>query len=122
MNFSKNQPHLSGFFVGGKVMKNPERVAELLAELRSLAENNFEQHRINVLERDPTSRRKIIYATNFAFLMYCYDLNIGVIMRFLRKKLSPPMNSKKSARNWSAVPIHAEFRDLPTPCPARRVR
>lgn len=36
-------------------MKNPERVAELLAELRSLAENNFEQHRINVLERDLTS-------------------------------------------------------------------
>lgn len=36
-------------------MKNPERVTDLLAELRSLAENNFERHRINVLERDLTS-------------------------------------------------------------------
>lgn len=53
LNF-KEQPPSGGFFVGGKVMKNPERVAELLAELRSLD-----------------------------------DLNIGVIMRFLRKKLSP---------------------------------
>lgn len=36
-------------------MKNPEHVAELLAELRSLAENDFERHRINVLERDLTA-------------------------------------------------------------------
>ena len=35
-------------------MKNPERVAELLAELRELAENDFECHRIDVLERDLT--------------------------------------------------------------------
>ena len=33
-------------------MKQPERVAELLAELRALAENDFERHRIDVLERD----------------------------------------------------------------------
>lgn len=33
-------------------MKNPEHVAELLAELRTLAENDFERHRIDVLERD----------------------------------------------------------------------
>ena len=33
-------------------MKNPERVAALIAELKSLAENDFEQHRIEVLERD----------------------------------------------------------------------
>ena len=36
-------------------MKNPERVAELLAELRELAENDFERHRIGVLERDLTA-------------------------------------------------------------------
>ncbi|MBQ3451524.1 MAG: HNH endonuclease [Selenomonadaceae bacterium] len=36
-------------------MKNPERVAELLAELRELAENDFERHRISVLERDLTN-------------------------------------------------------------------
>ena len=36
-------------------MKNPERVAELLAELRGLAENDFERHRIGVLERDLTA-------------------------------------------------------------------
>lgn len=35
-------------------MKNPERVAELLAELRELADNDFERHRIDVLERDLT--------------------------------------------------------------------
>ena len=33
-------------------MKNPERVAELLAELRALTENDFERHRIDVLECD----------------------------------------------------------------------
>ncbi len=33
-------------------MKNPERVAQLLAELRELADNDFELHRIDVLERD----------------------------------------------------------------------
>lgn len=33
-------------------MKNPERVAELLAELRALTETDFERHRIDVLERD----------------------------------------------------------------------
>lgn len=33
-------------------MKNPERVAVLIAELRTLAENDFERHRIDVLERD----------------------------------------------------------------------
>lgn len=33
-------------------MKNPERVAKLIAELKSLTENQFEQHRIDVLERD----------------------------------------------------------------------
>lgn len=33
-------------------MKQPERVAELLAELRALTENDFERHRIDVLERD----------------------------------------------------------------------
>ena len=36
-------------------MKQPERVAELLAELRALAENNFERHRIDVLKRDLTA-------------------------------------------------------------------
>ena len=36
-------------------MKQPERVAELLAELRALAENDFERHRIDVLERDLTA-------------------------------------------------------------------
>ena len=36
-------------------MKKPDRVAELLAELRDLTENDFERHRINVLERDLTS-------------------------------------------------------------------
>lgn len=36
-------------------MKNPERVAELLAELRELAENDFERHRLDVLERDLTA-------------------------------------------------------------------
>lgn len=36
-------------------MKNPERVAELLAELRELADNDFERHRIDVLERDLTA-------------------------------------------------------------------
>lgn len=35
-------------------MKNPERAAELLAELRELADNDFERHRIDVLERDLT--------------------------------------------------------------------
>lgn len=33
-------------------MKNPKRAAELIAELKSLAENQFESHRIEVLERD----------------------------------------------------------------------
>ena len=33
-------------------MKNPERVAELLAELRALAETDFERHRLDVLEKD----------------------------------------------------------------------
>ena len=36
-------------------MKNPDRVAELLAELRELADNDFERHRIDVLERDLTN-------------------------------------------------------------------
>lgn len=36
-------------------MKNPERVAQLLAELRELADNDFERHRIDVLERDLTA-------------------------------------------------------------------
>ncbi len=36
-------------------MKNPERVAQLLAELRELADNDFELHRIDVLERDLTA-------------------------------------------------------------------
>lgn len=36
-------------------MKNPERVAALLAELRTLAETDFERHRIDVLERDLTA-------------------------------------------------------------------
>ncbi len=36
-------------------MKNPERVAQLLAELRELADNDFELHRIDVLERDLTT-------------------------------------------------------------------
>ena len=36
-------------------MKNPARVAELLAELRELADNDFERHRIDVLERDLTA-------------------------------------------------------------------
>ena len=36
-------------------MKQPERVAELLAELRALSENDFERHRIDVLERDLTA-------------------------------------------------------------------
>jgi len=35
-------------------MKNPERAAELLAELRSFTENDFERHRIDVLKRDLT--------------------------------------------------------------------
>lgn len=35
-------------------MKQPERVAELLAELRALAETDFERHRLDVLERDLT--------------------------------------------------------------------
>lgn len=33
-------------------MKNPERVAALIAELRTLAETDFERHRIDVLECD----------------------------------------------------------------------
>ncbi|MBR1807161.1 MAG: HNH endonuclease [Selenomonadaceae bacterium] len=36
-------------------MKQPERVAELLAELRALTETDFERHRIDVLERDLTA-------------------------------------------------------------------
>lgn len=36
-------------------MKQPERVAALLAELRTLAESDFERHRIDVLERDLTA-------------------------------------------------------------------
>ena len=36
-------------------MKNPERIAQLLAELRELTDNDFERHRIDVLERDLTS-------------------------------------------------------------------
>ncbi len=36
-------------------MKNPEHVAQLLAELRELADNDFERHRIDVLERDLTA-------------------------------------------------------------------
>ncbi|MBR3747443.1 MAG: HNH endonuclease [Selenomonadaceae bacterium] len=36
-------------------MKQPERVAELLAELRALAETDFERHRIDVLEQDLTA-------------------------------------------------------------------
>lgn len=36
-------------------MKNPERVAELLAELCDLADNDFERHRIDVLARDLTA-------------------------------------------------------------------
>ena len=36
-------------------MKNPDRVAELLAELRDLAENDFERHRLDVLQRDLTA-------------------------------------------------------------------
>lgn len=36
-------------------MKNPERVAQLLAELRELTDNDFERHRIDVLERDLTA-------------------------------------------------------------------
>ena len=40
-------------------MKNPARVAALLAELRTLAETDFERHRIDVLERDLTSPPKV---------------------------------------------------------------
>ena len=40
-------------------VKNPERVAALLAELRTLAETDFERHRIDVLERDLTSPPKV---------------------------------------------------------------
>lgn len=36
-------------------MKNPDRVAELLAELRDLTENEFERHRLDVLQRDLTA-------------------------------------------------------------------
>lgn len=36
-------------------MKQPKRVAELLAELRALSESDFERHRIDVLERDLTA-------------------------------------------------------------------
>ena len=36
-------------------MKNPARVAELLAELHELADNDFERHRIDVLKRDLTA-------------------------------------------------------------------
>lgn len=36
-------------------MKNPKRVAELLAELLTLSETDFERHRIDVLERDLTA-------------------------------------------------------------------
>ena len=36
-------------------MKQPERVTELLTELRALAETDFERHRIDVLERDLTA-------------------------------------------------------------------
>ena len=35
-------------------MKNPERVAALLAELRTLTETDFERHRLDVLEHDLT--------------------------------------------------------------------
>lgn len=40
-------------------MKNPERVAELLAELRALAENDFERHRLDVLEKDLIAPPKV---------------------------------------------------------------
>lgn len=44
-------------------MKQPERVAKLLNELRTLAENDFERHRLDVLERDltkPSQVKKVI--------------------------------------------------------------
>lgn len=41
-------------------MKNPERVAVLLAELRTLAENDFERHRIDVLEHDLTAPSAVV--------------------------------------------------------------
>ena len=37
------------------ILKDKEKVASLIAELKSLAENDFELHRINVLERDLTN-------------------------------------------------------------------
>ena len=40
-------------------MKQSGRVAELLAELRALSENDFERHRIDVLERDLTNPPKV---------------------------------------------------------------
>lgn len=40
-------------------MKNTKRAAELLAELRTLAENDFERYRINVLEQDLTAPPKV---------------------------------------------------------------
>lgn len=40
-------------------MKQPERVAKLLNELRTLAENDFERHRLDVLERDLTKPPKV---------------------------------------------------------------
>ena len=58
-------------------MKQPERVAELLAELRTLTENDFERHRIDVLERDlhepPTV--EIIDETHQKFDGVIYPIN-----------------------------------------------
>lgn len=55
-------------------MKNPERVAALLAELRALAETDFERHRINVLERDLTAPPavEVVDETHQKFLGFVY--------------------------------------------------
>lgn len=58
-------------------MKNPKRAAELIAELKSLAENQFESHRIEVLERDLQSPPvvEVIDDTHQKFdgVVYCTD-------------------------------------------------
>ena len=60
-------------------MKNLERVAQLVAELRTLTENDFERHRIDVLERDLIAPPviEVIDDTHHKFNGVIYSKNRG---------------------------------------------
>ena len=67
-------------------MKNPDRVAELLAELRELADNDFERHRIDVLEHDLTNPPtvEVIDDTHQCFNNETYTLLSGYFAKTSR--------------------------------------